>query len=307
MRLPYSDWQKTAAAHRAKAEKWTCPYRARRAERRSHPIWDFLFTYYSFPPSLLENWHPGPGVVLEVPEDSPYPAPPFPAKAYRREGNDLFLDPGLAPEKVRQRWRQTLALLQATASRPPQFGCFGLHEWAMVYQGGQENWIRHAEVLPLRLPSGAIDRFVESQSLCCSHFDAFRFFSPNARPLNRTQPRADQRLAQEQPGCLHANMDLYKWAAHAMPWAGADLLLDCFLLATETRQLDMEASPYDVRPLGFVPVPIETPEGRVLYAQRQKALADKAAPLRARLIDRFQELLQLAESHSPTQSVPGIQ
>lgn len=302
MKLTYPRWQEEAFAQRNWAESWTLPYRERRAARRSHPVWDFLFTYYSFPPSILEYWHPGPGVSLEIPEDFPFPETPYREKAYRREGNQLTLDPAKASTSTRERWKRTLALLEATAGRPAQFGCFGLHEWAMVYQGGEENWIRHAEVLPLRLSPAEIDRFVESQQLCCSHYDAFRFFSPNARPRNRTHLTADGRLAHEQPGCLHANMDLYKWAAHAMPWVGSTLLKDCFILASETRRLDMEASPYDVSPLGFTPVLIETPEGRNIYAGRQKELAGQAAPIRARLAKRLGELLELAGPEIATEA-----
>ena len=37
-------------------------------------------------------------------------------------------------------------ILRLTAARPGQFGCFGLHEWAMVYR---QDAHRHA--VPLRL------------------------------------------------------------------------------------------------------------------------------------------------------------
>ena len=46
--------------------------------------------------------------------------------------------------------RETLAwlagLLRSTADRAPFFGCFGLHEWAMVYRQTPEE-IRHAVLL----------------------------------------------------------------------------------------------------------------------------------------------------------------
>ena len=102
--------------------------------------------------------------------------------------------------------------------------------------------------------------------------------------MNRLQPSLESRLALEQPGCVHANMDLYKWAAKSMPWIGAELLLDCFELATELRDLDMRASPYDLTAWGRAPVRIETAEGRRIYEMEQRRLADKAVPLRERLI-----------------------
>ena len=55
----------------------------------------------------------------------------------------------------------------------------------------------------------------------------------------------------EQPGCIHANMDLYRWAYTSMPWIGSDVLWACFALAVELRVLDMEAGPYDLRELGY--------------------------------------------------------
>ena len=37
-------------------------------------VLDFLFTYYSHRPARLEEWHPGPGVVLLGGADVPRPA-----------------------------------------------------------------------------------------------------------------------------------------------------------------------------------------------------------------------------------------
>ena len=44
------------------------------------------------------------------------------------------------------------------------------------------------------------DEVVEGHRIGCSHFDAFRFFTPPARPLNTLQPGRDDRPAFEQPG-----------------------------------------------------------------------------------------------------------
>ena len=151
----------------------------------------------------------------------------------------------------------------------------------MVYRG--EN-IRHEKTTPLRLPQAEIDALVESRAICCSHHDAFRFFTSGSRPMNRIQPTLDTRILFEQPGCVHANMDLYKWAAKAMPWVGTELLLDCFELAIELRDLDMRASPYDLKSWGYEPICIETPEGRRIYENQQKALATKAIGVRRQLI-----------------------
>jgi hypothetical protein len=228
-------------------------------------VHDFLFTYYSFSPAKLLDWQPGwPGSGSDD------------LRARRRD---------LA--------RSTLELLRATASRPGTFGCFGLHEWAMVHRSDET---RHP--LPLRLGSAGTDEVVESHRIACSHFDAFRFFTPSAAPRNRLRPGPDDRPAYEQPGCLHATMDLYKHAFRLWPLVGSDLVADCFVLAWDVRTVDMRAAPYDMTgttldPTGgpWTPIRIETPEGKREYAAHQRAFAERAAPVRARLIDACDRLV----------------
>jgi len=126
---------------------------------------------------------------------------------------------------------------------------------------------------------------VESHRIRCTHHDAFRFFTPAARPRNAIQPtRADQ-AALEQPGCLHATMDLYKWAYKLVPAVPGELLLDCFRLARDVRVMDMRASPYDLRALGYEPVPIETADGKAAYVEAQRDFILRARPLRSRLLE----------------------
>ena len=125
----------------------------------------------------------------------------------------------------------------------------------------------------------------------CSHFDAFRFFTPSARPLNTVQPAREDRPAFEQPGCLHAGMDLYKHAFRLTPLVCSELVADCFELARDIRVLDMRASPYDLSSLGYPPVRVETPGGKQEYAAAQRDFAARGAPLRQRLIDECERLL----------------
>ena len=247
---------------------------------------DFLFEYYPYPLALLEKWHPGVGVTLEW--DSPALPAPFSGRCYSLSAGVLFADVALISAKGRERLGWISELLVATQDRLPNFACHGLHEWAMVY-GGMKG--RHEKTTPLRLLQSEIDALVESRALCCSHHDAFRFFARGARPLNRLQPSLDLRVAFEQPGCVHANMDLYKWAAKSMPWIGTELLVDCFELALELRDLDMRASPYDLTAWGREPVYIETAEGRRIYETEQRRLASLAVPLRARLISALETAL----------------
>ena len=79
-------------------------------------------------------------------------------------------------------------------------------------------------------------------------------------------------------------MDLYKWAGKLMPFAPSALILDCFELARDIRAIDMRASPYDFTALGYEPVLIETAAGKAAYTAAQRDFADRARPLRRRLI-----------------------
>ena len=127
-------------------------------------------------------------------------------------------------------------------------------------------------------------QIVETSAVCCTHFDAFRFFTPPARPLNKLQPTRPEVPQFEQRGCLHANMDLYKWAFKLAPFTPAELIADCFELARDIREVDMRASPYDLRAIGFEPIAIETPAGRTEYERHQRAFATRGEPLRSRLL-----------------------
>lgn len=251
-------------AHRERLAPYVEPHLARRARGEKHPVHDFMFGYYSQRPAQLLRWHPGfpeEGTVEDVEARRPL------VEATRR-------------------------LLAATASRPAHTGCFGLHEWAMVYRAGA---VRHAGV-PLRLAPDALAAVVEATPVVCTHYDAFRFFTPEARPLNRHQPTHAAMPALEQPGCLHTNMDVYRWAYKLYPWTPGELLADAFLLARRIREVDMRASPYDLRALGFAPIAIETPEGRRAYRDLQQRFAREAAPLRARLHALYDALLETREA-----------
>lgn len=293
--LAAEEWTACEQHHGERADAFTAGWRERKPRGEKHAIEDFLFTYYPTRPAQLRRWHPGPGVVLAPPQDrGPAAAAPdddapdpYAARAawrwYRETPTGLTLDADAFLADRGDTVRYLRELLAATASRPGRFGCFGLHEWAMVYRDrvtGRD----HRHPLPLRLGHEGTDRVVESHPVQCSHFDAFRFFTPEAGPLNRLQPTRETQPAMEQPGCLHATMDLYKWALKLTPAVPGDLVLDCFELARDVRVVDMQASPYDVSSYGLDPVAIETPEGKAEYVRHQRAFAERGAALRARLL-----------------------
>ncbi len=283
--LTRQQWQEQEFLHRERAAHWSRPALLRRSHNKPHPVEDFLFTYYPYKITRLDQWHPGIGIALEC---SPEEKPAWMEKGYRWADGLLFADPSLMSEKERVRLQWIRDLLERTASNSPNFGCFGMHEWAMVYRAHNT---RHESSAPLRLPQAELDAFVESRPIRCSHYDAFRFFTPEARPLNQLQPCLDTRMHHEQSACIHANMDLYKWVAKSQPWADGTLYLDAFALAKDLRDLDMRASPYDLRHFDCEPICIETEAGRRFYEKTQRLLAQRAAEIRARLITTLQTTL----------------
>ncbi|MFE4461653.1 3-methyladenine DNA glycosylase [Nocardia tengchongensis] len=283
--LPVPFWRDRAAAHRDRVEALLGPYLERRAAGRKHPVIDFLFTYYGNKPSQLKRWHPGFGVALTDADD--YTG----SRGYHQVSLDSATPGWTADPAFLEKRRDTIefvaSLLSATASRPAQLSCFGLHEWAMVYRTDD---VRHQQV-PLRLGSAGTDAVVESMQIRCTHFDAFRFFTPEAVPLNIEPLTRDSQISREQPGCLHANMDIYKWGFKLTPLIPSDLLFDAFDLACAARELDMKASPYDLLTYGYTPIRIETPSGRAEYVRAQADIAARSELLRARLLDACRALL----------------
>lgn len=95
----------------------------------------------------------------------------------------------------------------------------------------------------------------------------------------------------EQPGCIHAAMDCYKWAYKLGPLVPSELVMDCLELAADARAVDMCASPYDLTDYGFPAITIETAAGRAEYVKAQQRITERAAPLRKELARRCDLLL----------------
>lgn len=309
--LEPDDWRARAARHRNHVDTLIGPHLRRRKAGSTHPVIDFLFTYYGHKPAQLRRWHPGFGCALaDAPEyedargyrsiDLPCPGAhgsAAPANDTHNSRSGVTADSAFLHKRL-DTIEFIAELLRATRTRPAQLSCFGLHEWAMVYHADE---VRHQGV-PLRLSQQQTDTVVESMSLRCTHFDAYRFFTPDAVGRNAQRLSRDDQPHWEQPGCLHANMDLYKWGFKLVPLISSDLLLGCFELARDARELDMRASPYDLTGYGYTPVRIETASGRAEYVRAQTELAERANPLRNQLLDVCDQLIALAE-HSTRQ--PG--
>lgn len=304
--IPTEDWRASAEAHRHRIGAYTDPLLQLRHQGGKHPVHDFLFSYYSLTPGALQRWHPGAGVVLarsaQSGLDGQQQGPdggPGTWRFYREVAPSQQAPHGgwtVDVERFLERRGSMVEfgrrILTATASRPARLSCFGLHEWAMAYRA-EVHGVRHSTV-PLRLGAEGTNQVVESSRITCSHIDAFRFFAPEAVQLNELQPTRQTQVALEQPGCLHANMDLYKWAYKLLPAVDSDLVADCFELAWDIRGVDMQASPYDLADWGYEPIRIETPEGRAEYVRHQRAFSERAQDLRRRLLATLDRLDTLA-------------
>ncbi len=290
-RLERTAWLGLATAHRRQVDDELADVVHRRDRGLKHPIDDFLFHYYNVRPSQLAQWHPGVGVVLAD-------ATEYEHESFYRVGDEGVAFDIAAFIARRGRTVETAhRLLSATTASAPRFGCFGMHEWAMVYRL-QPGETRHP-YLKLRFPPDELASIVEEVGCRCSHFDAYRFFTPPARPLNLFGPTRESQWELDQPGCLHVNMDLYKWAGKLSPAVPSDLLLDTFRLAREIRGVDMAASAYDLTDWGLEPIRVETAAGRAEYVSLQKGFAERAAPLRARLLEMIDSLTREGVACNP--------
>ncbi|WP_245579920.1 3-methyladenine DNA glycosylase [Brevibacterium album] len=300
-----------AAAHAAAVRERTAAHLERRARGEKHPVEDFLFTYYPFTPGQMAAWHPGAGTAVEAPgaaegATSGADGAAFVAELAARKWYARYTESGLPLIAMdRETWCAARGsgalfirdLLARTLGREGTFGCFGLHEWAMVYRQTDEEH-RHAQV-PFRLSREETDAVVEGHRIRCSHFDAFRFFTPEAKPRNELSPARETMREMEQPGCLHGGMDLYKWAMKLGPAVPSAVTLAAFDLARDIRTLDMEASPYDVRGWGYGAVAIETPEGKAEYVRRQRAFAARGNDIRRDLLAALEPALGSALEPAP--------
>ena len=278
--LDARDWRAREQGHADRADALTAGHRARATRGERHPIEDFLFTYYSYSPSLLRRWHPGAGVELADAASTPRADWRWYTRGETPGG--LVVDRAAMEREKAPLLGAVERILRSTAARAGSFGCFGLHEWAMVYRQRE-----HRHPVPLRLGQAATDEVVEAHELRCTHIDAFRFFTPDATPRNRFAPTRESQPELEQPGCLHAGMDVYKWAMKLGPLVPGEVLLDAFELARDIRHLDMQASPYDMEAWGGEPVRIETPDGKAEYVRRQRDFAERANALRAAILEAW--------------------
>lgn len=309
--IPISAWKERASLYRSSMQAILYPpgnsIKNRQHASNTHPIYNFLHKYYRYNTEDMLKYSPGMDVVLEYGSDDALSTKYLNVD---EKTNRCYFDKALLQEKLVDGWAGSVnvlhnyEVLKSTMKKTPFFGCFGLHEWAMLYSGAStedhdDKPKKHQEKLPLRVPQDIVNQIVETGPLRCTHFDAWRFFHPEAQPLNIHHPMKRQTQAQhEQGGCIHANMDLFKYAYQLHPLVSSDLVLRSLRLAVRARKIDMRASPYDVSQYldstTEGPIRVETKDGRMQYVKEQEALYQAAMPIRAELVQVYARALSLS-------------
>lgn len=294
----------------------------------SNPIFNFLHTYYRYPTNKVLNYSPGLGVQMEGVSvkdvhhsKATHPAqagPPITAMSttgcLSPYGLSLDESSGMAhynganvvKEKEVRKLKNFMNILTESSMRQPVFNCYGLHEWAMLYSGRRDgvqspDLMNKHQKVPLRVSQEVIDELVEGQkngcSLKCTHYDAYRFFHPSSQGINSITNLSRKTQTQyEQGGCIHATMDLFKYAFTLYPFCNAELLRKTLHLALAARKIDMRSSPYEVSEYlseeEKAPLRVETVEGRRKFAVEQESLYHRSMPVRAALIIAYNEYLE---------------
>lgn len=323
--IPEETWREASRQHAATLNSLLYPPGGSRSQRqhsiRDNPLYNFLHRYYKFSREEILRYSPGVGYGLEGVSKRDIGqsiSSQFLTLSPTGANSDVAVaayDPALLKALLTADGKYKTAYLYAnreilrrTISRTPFFSCFGMHEWAMLYSGGSQSqpMKRHQEAANLRVSQQLIDEVVEAGWLKCTHFDAWRFFHPVAQPMNMlpSLTRGTQKVY-EQPGCLHATMDLFKYAYQLFPFVSSDILRETVVLAFRARRLDIRGSPYDVSEYleGEPPIRVETEEGREEYVREQAALAEASIPVRKMLLEIYDRVLDLpADQPLPSRS-----
>ena len=274
--LAAADWLPRARAHADRVDAWVGPHLERRRTGRRHPVEDFLFDYYHLSPARLRRWHPGAGLVLSGAEAEPY----LDLAAYRRTAAGVTLDDDRLARSAR-RLLDVRRLLLATASRPASYGCFGLHEWAMVYRQDQpSSGTSTAAAARVRAAPTRSWR----RTGCAARTSTPSASSPRtAVPLNVLAPDPGEpgaAGAARLPARRHGPLQVGGGSSRAAGRPGRRLL------RTRPGDPGRGHAGVAVRPggAGLPADPGRDAEGKAEYVRHQRAFAERGAVLRQRLV-----------------------
>mmetsp|Transcript_17449 Transcript_17449/g.28174 ORF Transcript_17449/g.28174 Transcript_17449/m.28174 type:complete len:315 (+) Transcript_17449:174-1118(+) len=262
----------------------------------ANPIFNFLKLYYRIkgPKELrrLMRWSPGFGAQVHG-VDPRGDKDLIQLKWTQTEGDRVLFK---VPEKGLKSLQQWEMVLRRTMENKPVLNCFGMHEWAMVYASSESSKFQ-SEVMDFRVSQREINELVVSKGVNCTHFDAYRFFSPDAFDFSKhghLMKTCDRATGQqlENPACIHTAMDTFKVAYKFYPLINSELLLESLELSIDARRIDVRASPYDPSKFGLEPIKVETVDGRREYQIAQRNLLDRSQRLRGKLLKALDEIYE---------------
>ena len=266
--FPEDEWRRSAEAHRQRvltlledgfAPEEKVPHRFMATQKRDgfrklnerHAVFNFLHEYYNIRGAKgtrrIGRWSPGvPVFTLQGATAQDLENGTLSPVGCTVHGRGITYDARThfenASDGVATSFMWYHALLSATSQAEPVLHCYNLHEWAMQYwpagAAAPPSQKYQLETMPLRVSQETINAVVEEKGIRCTHVDALRFFAPAAGPLNRhgASLEREAQLGLEQPGCVHAHMDLLKISLRLSPWVPAELLADCLELALAARR-----------------------------------------------------------------------
>jgi hypothetical protein len=146
--LAENEWHQRRGKHEARVRRWIEPRLERAARHERDPVEDFLFEYYPYRPAKLLRWHPGIGLGLEGETAREY----LSGRNYEETPQGVTVGISQLSGTRIESIGWIANMLRCTAERTAALGCFGLHEWAMVYEADS---IRHP-AWPLRIGAAEI-------------------------------------------------------------------------------------------------------------------------------------------------------
>ena len=145
-----STWKFDAADHIRRMDDLLYPpgesLKARTHLVKQHPIYNFIHTYYRYSTQNIKKYSPGLGIMLTDFDQENILDNTYLNEKYIKttsSGSFYELPKNDAPDSTFG-WitlSKTRDILYSTATRQPFFGCFGLHEWAMLYSGRRCVWL----------------------------------------------------------------------------------------------------------------------------------------------------------------------